>query len=155
MIVTRTGSLARVRAASSPPKPAPMTTTRGSSRMVAPLVPMQSRNQGRASERYIDSCMREKSELFSSAESGEFEPLYSDATKAHIKRDLLEVALVFAFILVAVWTPQARVNSFFSIVAAACVVAFAIAGRWGAHEMGLTRPLVGALNILQIGRAHV
>src|SRR5258708_15000424 len=44
-----------------------------------------------------------------------------DALPIYIKRDLLEVALVFAFILVAVWTPQARVNSFFSIVAAACV----------------------------------
>src|SRR5438445_6740561 len=114
---------------------------------------MQSRSQGRASERYIDSCMREKSELFSSTESGELKPycLNSNTVTAHITRDLLEIALVLAFILVAVWTPQGRVNSFFSIVAAACVVAFAIAGRWGAREMGLTRPLAGTVNILFAG----
>lgn len=97
--------------------------------------------------------MREKAELFSSTEAGDFKPcrLHSNAVTAHIARDLLEIAVVFAFILIAVWTPQGRVNSFFSIVAAACVVAFAIAGRWGACEMGLTRPLAGAVNILLAG----
>ncbi len=117
------------------------------------MASLQSRNQGRASERYIDSCMREKSELFSSTESGDFQPcrLNSHAVTAHITRDLLEVALVFAFILVAVWTPPGRVNSFFSIVAAACIMAFAIAGRWGPREMGLTWPLSGAVNILLAG----
>ncbi len=117
------------------------------------MASLQSRNQGRASERYIDSCMREKSELFSSTESGDFQPcrLNSHAVTAHITRDLLEIALVFAFILVAVWTPPGRVNSFFSIVAAACIMAFAIAGRWGPREMGLTWPLSGAVNILLAG----
>ena len=84
--------------------------------------------------------MREKTELLSSAESSEFERFSTHAGDAtHHTRDLLEIALVFALILVAVWTPQGRVNSFFSIVAAVCVVSFAIAGRWSPREMGLTR----------------
>jgi hypothetical protein len=77
--------------------------------------------------------------------------LNSNAVTTHITRDLVEIALVFAFILVAVWTPQGPANSFFSIVAAACVVAFAIAGRWGAREMGLRRPFSGALDMLLAG----
>src|SRR6266567_4599990 len=96
--------------------------------------------------------MREKTELLSSAESSEFERFSTHAGGAtHHTRDLLEIAPVFAFILVAVWTPQGRVNSFFSVVAAACVVTFAIAGRWSRREMGLTRPLAGALKVLLVG----
>lgn len=96
--------------------------------------------------------MRGKTELLSSAESGEFEPSNpSPASPAHQTRDVAEIAIVFALILTAVWTPQGRVNSLFSIVAAACVVAFAIAGRWSPREMGLTRPLSGALSILLMG----
>jgi hypothetical protein len=96
--------------------------------------------------------MRGKTELLSSTESGEFERFSLDSADAtHHARDLLQIALVFAFILVAVWTPQGRVNSFISIVAAACVVAFAIAGRWSARDMGLTRPLAGALKIVLVG----
>jgi hypothetical protein len=95
--------------------------------------------------------MRGKTELLSSTESGEFGRFPADADATQRARDLLEIALVFGFILVAVWTPQGRLNSFFSIVAAACVVAFAIAGRWSAREMGLTRPLAGALNIVLLG----
>ncbi len=97
--------------------------------------------------------MHEKLELISSAESAKFKSSRSNsapATTSHT-RDLFEIALVFTLIMVAVWTPQGRVNSIFSITAAACVVAFAIVGRWGAREMGLTRPLAGALNILLIG----
>jgi hypothetical protein len=67
------------------------------------------------------------------------------------RRDLLEIAVVFGCILVAAWAPQGRVNAFFSIVAAACVVSFAVVGRWGARELGLTRPLAGAGNMLLVG----
>jgi len=96
--------------------------------------------------------MREKTELLSSTESSEFERFSTHARDAtHHTRDLLEIALVFALILLAVWTPQGRVNSFFSIVAAAFVVAFAIAGRWSPREMGLTRPSAGALKIVLVG----
>src|SRR5579864_7414055 len=81
------------------------------------------RHIGRASERYIDSGMGEKSELFYGAEVGDS---WVSAARVETKyrRDLLEIAVVFGCILVAVWTPPGRVNAFFSIVAAACVVAF-------------------------------
>lgn len=97
--------------------------------------------------------MHEKLELISPTESAEFQSLRSNSAPAATshKRDLLEIALVFALIMLAVWTPQGLINSIFSITAAACVVAFAIAGRWEALEMGLTRPLAGALNILLMG----
>jgi hypothetical protein len=94
--------------------------------------------------------MGEKSELFYNAEVGD-----SRVSAARVEtkywRDLLEIAVVFGCILVAVWTPPGRVNAFFSIVAAACVVAFAAAGRWRALELGLKGPLAGAGYILLAG----
>lgn len=68
-------------------------------------------------------------------------------------RALLEIALVFALILAAIWTPQGRLNAFFSISAAACVIGFAVAGPWSSREMGLAQPLAGAGQILLIGTA--
>lgn len=65
--------------------------------------------------------------------------------------DLIESAVVFLCILIAVWIPQGKLNALFSISAAACVVAFAILGRWNARELGLTRPLAGAVPILVTG----
>jgi membrane protease YdiL (CAAX protease family) len=70
---------------------------------------------------------------------------------ANHRRDMAEIAMVFLCILVAMWTPPGRISSFFSITAAACVVVFAIAGRWGARELGLTRPAAGAGYILLAG----
>ena len=103
-----------------------------------------------ASERYIDSSMAEKSEFFSAAEStvsagGKRQSPSRAAAQAeaHSRRDLLEIAIVFAAIMVAIWTPPGKLNSIFSIVASACVVAFAVAGRWGAGELGLRSPLAG------------
>ena len=66
-------------------------------------------------------------------------------------RNLLEIALVFALILAAVWAPQGRLNSFFSICAAVCEVAVAFAGRWGPRQMGLAQPMAGAAKILLAG----
>jgi hypothetical protein len=66
-------------------------------------------------------------------------------------RNLLEIALVFALILAAVWAPQGRLNSLFSISAAACALGVALAGRWGSREMGLTQPTVGAKKMLLAG----
>ena len=86
--------------------------------------------------------MAGKSELFYSALVGDLRPITADQS-ASSRRDLLEIAIVFFCILIAVWTPQGKLNAFFSIVAAACVVAFAIAGRWGASDLGLTRPFSG------------
>jgi hypothetical protein len=108
------------------------------------------RGREQASERNIDSDMAEKSEVFSSAESMDSRP-FSTHIDAHYRRDLLEIAVVFGCILIAVWTPQGKANAFFSMVAAACVVAFAIVGRWGARDMGLTRPGAGLGYILAAG----
>jgi hypothetical protein len=61
------------------------------------------------------------------------------------------MAIVFTLILCAVWLPPGPINAFFSIAAAACVVAFAVAGRWSRSQLGLTRPLAGAGHILVVG----
>ncbi len=66
-------------------------------------------------------------------------------------RNLAEVSVVFALIMATVWTPQGRWNALFSLSAAACVVGFAIAGRWGSREMGLTRPWPGIGQIFLVG----
>lgn len=102
--------------------------------------------RSRASERYIDSRMAEKAEVFCDEELR-----VSVAAKHSRRRDILEIVLVFGCILVAVWTRQGRVNAFFSITAAACVVAFAVTSRWGARDLGLARPLAGAGYILAVG----
>jgi hypothetical protein len=94
--------------------------------------------------------MSERSELFYGAEIGDSR-VSAARVETKYRRDLLEIAIVFGCILVAVWTPPGRVNAVFSIVAAACVVAFAVVGRWGVRELGLTRPLAGAGYILLSG----
>jgi membrane protease YdiL (CAAX protease family) len=95
--------------------------------------------------------MAEKSEVFSAAESTvsaggkvESQGRSSAQVEAHFRRDFVEIAIVFACIMIAIWTPPGKVNSIFSLIASASVVAFAITGRWGARELGLTRPWAGA-----------
>ena len=92
--------------------------------------------------------MSEKTEVFYRAEVGD---VFAPLVETNYRRDLVEIATVFGFILVAVWTPPGRVNTFFSTVAAACVIAFAAVGRWGARELGLTRPLAGTGYMLLAG----
>lgn len=70
---------------------------------------------------------------------------------ARPQRNVLEIIVVFALLLGAVWTHQGRLNAVLSITAAVCVLTFAIAGRWTAPELGLTRPLAGAVSILGTG----
>ena len=100
--------------------------------------------------------MPEKSEVFSAIRSSNLGTTPSHVrlnSSAYPVRDSIEIAVVFALILVAVWTLKGPLNSFASISAAGCVVAFAIVGRWSAREMGLTRPLSGAGYILVAGAA--
>src|SRR5258708_17056038 len=66
-------------------------------------------------------------------------------------RNLAEIALVFTLIMVAIWTPQGSVNLYVGLAAAASVIACAVAGQWGTSELGLTRPLSGAGNMLWVG----
>jgi hypothetical protein len=67
------------------------------------------------------------------------------------RRDLIEIGLVFVLILAAIWTPQGRLNSFFSLAAAASVLAIAFTRRFGPRQMGLTQPHAGAWKILLAG----
>jgi membrane protease YdiL (CAAX protease family) len=63
----------------------------------------------------------------------------------------LQVGLVFASIMVAVWTPQGRVNTISSLLAALCIVWFTVRGHYSARELGLNRPGCGAVVMLVSG----
>jgi membrane protease YdiL (CAAX protease family) len=64
---------------------------------------------------------------------------------------LLEIALVFSFIVLAVWTPQGRFTGFVTLSAALAVVVVSMRGGYSARELGLTRPASGAGAALMIG----
>jgi membrane protease YdiL (CAAX protease family) len=68
---------------------------------------------------------------------------------------LIEVGIVFGLILVAVWTPQGRFNTYVCWAAAFATVAFSLLDRYSARELGLTRPFSGGLIILLTGAALV
>lgn len=94
--------------------------------------------------------MSDKSEIIPDRRGAE--NLSQSAQKTCLRaRTLIEIGVVFVLILAAVWTPQGRLNAFFSISAAAFVVGFAIAGPWSSREMGLARPLAAVIRILLIG----
>ena len=96
--------------------------------------------------------MADSAEVFSPIQKTNTQiPAGNYGTLAAHWRDVLEIALVLAFIFAAVWTPQGRVNALFSLTAAACVVAFAVVGRWSSAEMGLTKPFAGGGSILLLG----
>jgi len=96
--------------------------------------------------------MADPSEIIAVGDRGESFSRTPGPSDSH-RRSLVEIFAVFALILAAVWTPQGRLNAVFSLSAAACVLAFAVRGRWGPREMGLCRPLAGAGKILLIGAA--
>lgn len=90
--------------------------------------------------------MQQKSEVFSASDCSGLRaewPQETQPRRSHNVRDLFEIATVFTLIIVAVWTPRGRVNAFVSISAAACVVAFAVVGRWSTRELGFRRPSAG------------
>lgn len=68
---------------------------------------------------------------------------------------LIEVGIVFGLILVAVWTPQGRVNAYICWTAAFATVVLSLPGRYSARELGLIRPFSGALTVLLAGSALV
>jgi hypothetical protein len=94
--------------------------------------------------------MCNRSEIFVAGKSPALSA-YSGAESQHPVRDSLEVTLVFAFILAAIWTPLGRLNSTFVVLAMLSVLGFAILGRWSASQMGLTRPASGAVPIIISG----
>ncbi|HTS57441.1 MAG TPA: CPBP family intramembrane glutamic endopeptidase [Terriglobales bacterium] len=63
---------------------------------------------------------------------------------------LLQIGLVFGLILVAVWTPQGRINSVVSLAAAALVIVLAFHAH-SPEELGLAHPFSGALVTVAAG----
>jgi|SRR5215472_3084462 len=97
--------------------------------------------------------MSEKSEVISSFEVSPREAFATIPIPgwSSQRRNVIEICVVVGWIVAAAWTPQGALNQFFSVTAAACVVAFAITGKWSLSEMGLTRPLAGAVPIVISG----
>jgi membrane protease YdiL (CAAX protease family) len=62
-----------------------------------------------------------------------------------------QVAVVFGLIMIAVWTPQGRVNMVGSLLAAIFIVGFTVRGRYSARELGLVRPGSGAIMMFVSG----
>jgi hypothetical protein len=97
--------------------------------------------------------MGQKSELFCAGGQHPGDGQHSGVKPqlAGCRRDLAEIAIVFAVILVAVWTRPGHGQLLVSLLAMACVVGFALAGKWSPSELGLTQPLDGAVYILLAG----
>lgn len=62
-----------------------------------------------------------------------------------------QVGLVFALIMVAVWTPQGRVNTVVSLAAAFVILWFTARGRYSVRELGLAQPVSGVAMMLVPG----
>jgi len=66
-------------------------------------------------------------------------------------RNLFEIGIVFGLILIAVWTPQGRVNTSVSVAALLLTVLLTISSSYSARKLGLTRPSSGSGVILGLG----
>jgi len=66
-------------------------------------------------------------------------------------RKLIEIGLVYGFILIAVWTPQGHLNSAVSWAALCLTILLTAFAPDSLRDLGLTRPLRGASVILPIG----
>jgi membrane protease YdiL (CAAX protease family) len=62
-----------------------------------------------------------------------------------------QVALVFALIMVAVWTPPGRVNAVSNLLAALCILWFTVRGSYSVRQLGLARPGSGAVVTVMCG----
>jgi membrane protease YdiL (CAAX protease family) len=62
-----------------------------------------------------------------------------------------QVGLVFALIMVAVWTPPGRVNTVSNLLAALCILWFTVRGGYPVRELGLTKPGSGAVVTVMCG----
>jgi|ERR1700722_2545074 membrane protease YdiL (CAAX protease family) len=69
--------------------------------------------------------------------------------------DAQQVTLVFALIMIAVWTPHGRVNTIVSLLAAFCIVWFTAGSHYSVRELGLVRPVSGVAPILAVGALMV
>jgi hypothetical protein len=64
---------------------------------------------------------------------------------------LFQIGLVFALIMVAVWTPHGRVNAISNIGAAFCILWFTVRSGYSVRELGLARPGSGVAVMLVSG----
>src|SRR6267154_3026860 len=94
-----------------------------------------------------------KAEFIEAVASHKLSPLPSQPNRGAVLRgrSLLEVALLFVFIQLAIWTPPDPLNLLFILIAAGATVGLAFSGKWGASEMGFARPLAGAMSMLLAG----
>jgi membrane protease YdiL (CAAX protease family) len=69
--------------------------------------------------------------------------------------DLQQVGAVFALIMIAIWTPQGRVNTIVSLLAAFCIVWFTVRSDYSVRDLGLARPGSGVFAILAVGALMV
>ncbi len=63
----------------------------------------------------------------------------------------MEVALVFACILVAVWTPQGLINTWANLLAVGSILWFTVHNKYSLPELGLIPRVNGVLTILFLG----
>jgi len=73
---------------------------------------------------------------------------------AHVRK-LIEVGLVYGLILLAVWTPQGRLNTAVTLAAAFFTVVLSLCSHYSAQDLGLTRPFSGAMVMLALGALMV
>ena len=62
-----------------------------------------------------------------------------------------QVGLVFALIMVAVWTPPGRVNAVSNLLAGLCILWFTVRSRYSVRQLGLARPGSGAVVTVMCG----
>jgi hypothetical protein len=97
--------------------------------------------------------MGQKSELFSVGSRRVMGEQHTRTAPRQVsrRRDLIEIVIVFALILIAVWTRPGHGQLLVSLVAMAGVIGIALAGKWSPSALGLTKPLAGAGYILLAG----
>lgn len=66
-------------------------------------------------------------------------------------RKLVEIAVVFGLILVAVWTPQGALNTAVSWAALFLTVTLTLTSRYSPRDLGLARPFSGMAVMLTLG----
>jgi len=69
--------------------------------------------------------------------------------------NLQQVGIVFALIMIAMWTPQGRINTIVSLLAAFCIVWFTVRRHYSVRELGLAQPSSGLFAILAVGALMV
>lgn len=72
-------------------------------------------------------------------------------SQASASHNLIEVAVVYGLILVAIWTPQGHFNTAVSLAALFLTVGFTISSSYSWSELGLTKPSNGAAVMIGSG----